>query len=551
MASYLGKCFVDVESLPDDGFGMVQLAFIAVVYAFVLFNASGWIKDGSELLLLVPSLSGIIGSIVLPVLGAVPDGAIVLFSGMGDNAQEELGVGIGALAGSTIMLLTIPWCLSLIGGRVNLDADGNANYAKPRGATADWAKLSPPGKFAGTGVNVGPAIKYTARIMLLTAVPFLVIQVPALFSDCLQKDNEDFCKIPRWTGLVGGALAVAFFVFYLWDQARIANTDPVKEDMIDQIRTAALSKHYVGLRGLFPLQVMDSQGIVPLNAENKRFRHFLSPFFRRFDVDNSGVIDKHELSLLLQTLGEKPTHAELDQMMKEMDTNHSGDIDYEEFVRAMVKLLTKEPEVVVTESRDSHDGRVRMGRQEGINDNNEEDEEDEPSMPEDLANLSPDQQQRKLLIRSFVTMIGGVFVVLIFSDPMVDVLSEVGSRIHINPFYVAFCLAPLASNASELIAAFSYAQKKTEKTITLSIASLLGAACMNNTFCLSIFLFLVYLKELKWTFGAETITILAIEVVMFAVSNLRVQRTYYAILVILLFPLAIAGVVGLEALGWD
>ena len=29
--------------------------------------------------------------------------------------------GIGALAGSTIMLLTIPWCLSIIGGRVDID----------------------------------------------------------------------------------------------------------------------------------------------------------------------------------------------------------------------------------------------------------------------------------------------------------------------------------------------------------------------------------------------------------------------------------------------
>lgn len=72
-------------------------------------SASNMISDGSELLLLVPSLAGIVGSVVLPVLGAVPDGAIVLFSGMGDDAQEQLSVGVGALAGSTIMLLTIPW----------------------------------------------------------------------------------------------------------------------------------------------------------------------------------------------------------------------------------------------------------------------------------------------------------------------------------------------------------------------------------------------------------------------------------------------------------
>jgi hypothetical protein len=69
----------------------------------VLFVASNMISDGSELLLLLPSIAGIVGSCVLPVLGAVPDGMIVLFSGMGPDAQKQLDVGVGALAGSTIM----------------------------------------------------------------------------------------------------------------------------------------------------------------------------------------------------------------------------------------------------------------------------------------------------------------------------------------------------------------------------------------------------------------------------------------------------------------
>eukprot|EP00918_Siedleckia_nematoides_P021859 GHVU01047105.1.p1 GENE.GHVU01047105.1~~GHVU01047105.1.p1 ORF type:complete len:169 (-),score=23.09 GHVU01047105.1:76-582(-) len=78
------------------------------------------ISDGSELLLLVPSLAGIVGPVVLPILGAVPDGAIVLFSGLGPDAQEQVSVGVGALAGSTIMLLTVPWFMSVFGGRVEV-----------------------------------------------------------------------------------------------------------------------------------------------------------------------------------------------------------------------------------------------------------------------------------------------------------------------------------------------------------------------------------------------------------------------------------------------
>lgn len=49
------------------------------------------------------------------------DSAIIFFSGMGPNAQEELSVGVGALAGSTIFLLTIPWSMCIAGGRVHID----------------------------------------------------------------------------------------------------------------------------------------------------------------------------------------------------------------------------------------------------------------------------------------------------------------------------------------------------------------------------------------------------------------------------------------------
>lgn len=39
-----------------------------------------------------------------------------------------------------------------------------------------------------------------------------------------------------------------------------------------------------------------------------------------------------------------------------------------------------------------------------------------------------------------------------------------------------------------------------------------GAACMNNTFCLGVFMFLIYFKSLAWEYNAETVSILAVEV---------------------------------------
>lgn len=43
-------------------------------YGYVLYYASNLIGEGSELLLLVPSMAGLVGGVVLPLLGAVPDG---------------------------------------------------------------------------------------------------------------------------------------------------------------------------------------------------------------------------------------------------------------------------------------------------------------------------------------------------------------------------------------------------------------------------------------------------------------------------------------------
>ena len=86
----------------------LQVFFLFSVYAAFLYWGSELISDGSELLLLTP-YEKVVGSVVLPVLGAVPDGAIVLFSGMApaDQVQKQLAVGVGTLAGSTIMLLTL------------------------------------------------------------------------------------------------------------------------------------------------------------------------------------------------------------------------------------------------------------------------------------------------------------------------------------------------------------------------------------------------------------------------------------------------------------
>ena len=89
---------------------------------------------------------------------------------------------------------------------------------------------------------------------------------------------------------------------------------------------------------------------------------------------------------------------------------------------------------------------------------------------------------------------------------------------------------------------YSYSQSKG----LFAGISLEGAAIMNNTFCLGIFLALVYSIGLEWTFSAETISILFIEIVLCFFAFKKVQTMLDAWLVLALFPISVALVAILE-----
>ena len=62
--------------------------------------------------------------------------------------------------------------------------------------------------------------------------------------------------------------------------------------------------------------------------------------FEMFDTDNSGKIDKEELENLLngEDIRSEFNARELDLMIKEIDKDGDGEVDFEEFLDMMRKL---------------------------------------------------------------------------------------------------------------------------------------------------------------------------------------------------------------------
>ncbi|EKG14522.1 Calcium-binding EF-hand [Macrophomina phaseolina MS6] len=57
--------------------------------------------------------------------------------------------------------------------------------------------------------------------------------------------------------------------------------------------------------------------------------------FKLFDKDGDGSITSKELGEVMRSLGQNPTEAELDDMINEVDTDHTGSIDFQEFLVMM------------------------------------------------------------------------------------------------------------------------------------------------------------------------------------------------------------------------
>jgi Ca2+/Na+ antiporter len=513
--------FIDPEGLPAP-----QLMFLTVVYGYVLFQSSGLISGGSELLLLVPSVAGLVGSIVLPILGAVPDGMMVLFSGLGPDAQEQVSVGVGALAGSTVMLLTFPWIIAVVCGRVPLDENGQAKYPASKEMVG----------FFNSGVGYGPEIPKGAKIMLATTLCFAVIQIPATFEEVATGKTGEQAKAENKFALAGLVICIVAFFGYLWLCFLDATDDKELAKIIDEVGKGNVSI------SIAVKQVRSSEKDSSLiDANYKRLRKISLPFFKRYDSDSTASISQSELYSLLKDLGTRMTWEDALVLFKKHDTGDAnyGALNLDEFTKCLIDYLENED---YTHTRVAP---VEAGTASNTAGGDEEEEAEE--VPEDLLDLSPEQQMKRVIFRACWMMGLGTFLVLIFSDPMVDVLSAWGTVLGVSPFYISFIVAPFASNASELLAAYTYAVKKSQKSITTSFSTLLGASCMNNTFCLAIFFCLIYFKGLAWQFTAETI---AIVLVQWLIGILVITRTTHTTSVGLAifgcYPLCLFVVWGLE-----
>ena len=318
-------------------------SYLTTTYAYILMWASGELIHGSELLLLVPSYADMVGSVVLPILSSLPDCCIILFSGMGPDAQNQLDVGVGALAGGTIMLLTVSWFVSVHEGRVDYDGFGGLNYrGKP--------KLTPGAtRLTDSGVAVGPNIRAGAKIVACTSGTYLFLQVPDLLYNV--DSDETMAKRESLWALVGMIACILSFLGYIGYQIKTAgiHAEGSQEDRRNKVITEAIHRGEISLLGVMKSEMGNvikhhlTEGTPLVMDEEAELLHRLKvvllPFFQKYDETKTGHLDLVELACVMRDLGENVGHERLVELYDKFDSNDSGLVDFHEFVIGMADYI--------------------------------------------------------------------------------------------------------------------------------------------------------------------------------------------------------------------
>lgn len=284
----------------------------------------------------------------------------------------------------------------------------------------------------------------------------------------------------------------------------------------------------------------------------------LDDAFLVYNHNHNGTLEKKEFRLFLRDFHERLPEKTFEELFHLFDVNHDGTISYDETVNACYVLIKKDATKVY---RDDHEKQIIrqmfLNELEGAgadagdhdDDDGDNDGEEQETLPSDISQLAPAAQQSALKRRAFM-LAAGTTLAIVFSDPLVRVLIEMASPIGISPFYVGFALAPWGSNASEVIVNQYYAAKKTRKSITVSLTALEGAGAMSNTFCLSVFMGLIYFRRLAWQYTAETVTIVTVEyIAALSVQNTNKMSTMQGFMILAVYPLSLAFVAVMEYCG--
>uniref|UniRef100_A0A5B7A0T4 EF-hand domain-containing protein n=1 Tax=Davidia involucrata TaxID=16924 RepID=A0A5B7A0T4_DAVIN len=498
--------------------------FLIIVYGYLMYQAATFLSNGSELLLEILG-PGLVGGLLLPILGALPDAMLILVSGLSgstETAQSQVSVGMGLLAGSTVMLLTVIWGTCVLVGKCDLHESIALDGKDTKG-------------FSLTGSGVGTDIwtSYAARIMAISVIPFIVVQLPVLFVHSTS-GRHLAVLIALIVSLVLLVSYCLYQVFQPWIQSR----------------RLAYAKHKHVISGILKHLRKRSLGRL-LTDEGKPNEDVIEKLFKMIDVNGDNYISASELRALIVGIQFEEINFDqddaVDKLMKDFDLSKDYKLDLREFINGISKWLLEARRSGA--SHESGHGTIKY-----LSNFHEQTKREHDLLGDQSDEVVEGvENPRWTSFKAVLLLLLGTVIAAAFADPLVDAVDNFSSATGIPTFFISFIALPMATNSSEAVTAIIFASRKKQRTASLTFSELYGAVTMNNLLCLSVFLALVYVRGLTWDFSAEALVILIVCIVMGAFASFRtIFPLWTTSIAFMLYPFSLALVYVLDyVFGWS
>ncbi|KAJ0581660.1 putative EF-hand domain-containing protein [Helianthus annuus] len=418
------------------------------------------------------------------------------------GAWFSAAMGMNVLAGSAVMSLTLIWPSVIAFGSYDLAVDNDTTLPHIPGEEPSFIKklsgcyislisyteYKQPNITSQTyGVTTDSETSHTARIMLVSMIPFVILQLPKIIN---------VTTVTREIVLLTLILTSAFFIGYAVYQ--------IFQPWIQNRRFDYIMQKFV-----------KNKLLKLLSTNGKTNVQLIKDLHQQLDKNHDGKVTHAELKTLLlgihlQADGELSDDL-VERIIEKFDFNGDHCIQEDEFVTILTKWL-QEARKSLSEN-DYNPLRIFKRSQKGA------DEEQLPLIPK-KKNFNDDGLIWEYL-KALALVLSGTVVTALIALPLIMNVSGFATDANIPSFLIPYVIIPCAINIPRLLSTINSAGHKTQRAVSLTLSQIYSGVFMSNMSSLTTFLLTVYIRDLPWDVSAEVLVVLIICGVMGIFTSTR------------------------------
>ncbi|KAL8228714.1 hypothetical protein R6Q57_013614, partial [Mikania cordata] len=570
-------CDLDYGFLPCTS-GIWGTLFLIVVYQYLMSIGQSFISNGSDKFfsLIGP---GLFGASLFHILANFPTLYIVLESRLSSSdtgASSSAAMGMSVLAGSAIMSLTLIWPSVIVFGSYDLADDDDTILPQP----SDEEEPSFLTKLTAYGLTTDIETSYTARLMLMSMIPFLILQLPKIINSA---------SVTRVIVLIALIISLGFFIAYIVYQI----FQPwIQNRRFDYVRQQFVKNKLLKL----------------LSTNGKANVQLIKDLYKELDKNHDGKVTSAELRTLLlgiqvQADGELSQDL-VDRIVDQLDLSGDESIQEDEFVKVITNWLQEARKSLskndynpliyhirlnlfylgrIYEGLDAnHDGKVsnaelktlilgiQLQADGKISDDMVQNVMDQLDISSDEfiqenefvriltkwvneSRKSPSQNDYSPLsffikpnnntntfLEALLLVFLGTVVTFIVATPLKTNVVNFAYDANVPSFLIPYFVIPCALNISRFASTISSARQKTERAASLTLSQVYSGVAMSSMSSLITFLSIVYIRDLPWDVSAQVLVVLIICGVMAVFTSTRtVYPLWTGYVIYLLYPISL------------